>query len=137
MSENNGQMNAKVLDLMNPKDQRSFREHVAKIVIEAVSSKLGLGFTAYDQKTIPFQKDMPGIWNAVVLDLGQYDKLDIIIDKLIEDMVKTKVNHFVRLPNGESHTSIEKDGIVIRVGIDLWPKPTLIIDYKGWSEVKK
>jgi len=116
-----------VLNLEDPKARRFLREHVAKTAITALCSMLGAGFTAHDELD-PLK---PRIWNAVRLDLFQFEKLDKVIEELQLDIIKTGVRNFIRLSETpDTTTVIERDGIVLRV--TLYPGPMLEIDYAGF-----
>lgn len=119
----------KTFDLEDPSARKVLLEHAANTVLTSISSVMGSGFTAHDdigQKRV--------IWNAVKLDLFQFEKLDKIIDALEVNLVMTGIRHFIRLKQNP-HASFllaEKDGICLRFIIETYPTPTLTIDYAGW-----
>lgn len=120
----------KTYDLNTAQGIKELTDFVAERAIDAISSKLGSGFITIDPtREIPVQN-----WRSVIIDATRLNVLDIVIQKLLEDIVRMGIRTFIRLPIYPDLgyiNRIEKNGISIRVQITREATANIHIDYAG------
>lgn len=121
-------------NIEDPATRKMLCLYIAEKTVDALIATLGSGFQIHDAqpKFVAFQS-----WRAVQLDIQEFDKIELAIEKVRNDIVTTGVRNFLRMTEvsrfPQEVTIVEKGGICLAVCV-IWQPVTMIqIDYIGWK----